>query len=191
MQRPDHRVERVGDADDEGVGGVGLDAGADRIHHLEIDAEQVVAAHAGLARHAGGDDDDVGAGDLGIGGGALQLGVEALDRAGFGEVERLALRHAVDDVEQHDVAEFLERGQMRQRPADLARADQGNLVSRHAFHPRIRPPADDGLRGVAIVPPRPCGKPNFRRERRVLVQAVGEGPRKTSIKRRDAKYSIW
>ena len=37
-------------------GRVLLDAGADLLHHLEVDAEQVVAAHAGLARHAGGDD---------------------------------------------------------------------------------------------------------------------------------------
>jgi hypothetical protein len=36
---------------------------ADRLHDLEVDAEQVVAAHARLARHAGGDDDHVGAGD--------------------------------------------------------------------------------------------------------------------------------
>ena len=80
LQRPDHRVERVGDADDEGVGRMGLDAGADRLHHLQIDAEQVVAAHAGLARHAGGDDDDVGAGDRRVGARAGELGVEAFDR---------------------------------------------------------------------------------------------------------------
>ena len=30
-----------------------------------VDGEQILAAHAGLARHAGGDDDDVGAGDVG------------------------------------------------------------------------------------------------------------------------------
>ncbi len=107
LQRPHHRVERIGDADDEGVGRMRLDAGADRVHHLQVDAEQVVAAHAGLARHAGGDDDHVGAGDVGVGTRPRQLRVEALDRPGFGEVERLALRNAVDDVEQHDVAEFL------------------------------------------------------------------------------------
>ena len=56
--------------DDEGVGGVLLDAGADLLHDLEVDADQVVAAHAGLARHAGGDDADVGALDVGIGVGA-------------------------------------------------------------------------------------------------------------------------
>ena len=60
--------------------GAYLDALADRRHDLEIDAEQIVAAHAGLARHAGGDDDDVGALDVGIGVGALELRVETLDR---------------------------------------------------------------------------------------------------------------
>jgi hypothetical protein len=47
-QRPHHRVQRVGDADDEAVGRVRLDALADRLHDLEVDAEQIVAAHAGL-----------------------------------------------------------------------------------------------------------------------------------------------
>ena len=48
------------------LGRVLLDALADRLHHLQVDAEQVVAAHARLARDAGGDDADVGAGDVGI-----------------------------------------------------------------------------------------------------------------------------
>ena len=61
---PDHGVERVGDDDDEGVGRVLLDALADLLDDLGVDAEQIVAAHAGLARHARGDDDDVGAGDV-------------------------------------------------------------------------------------------------------------------------------
>ena len=65
--------------------------------------------------------------------------VEALDRAGLGDIERLALRHAVDDVEQDDVAEFLERGQMGQRAADLAGADQSNLLARHGISSSLRP----------------------------------------------------
>ena len=36
----------------------------DRLHDLVVDLQQVVAAHARLARHAGGDDDDVGVGGL-------------------------------------------------------------------------------------------------------------------------------
>jgi hypothetical protein len=58
-QRPDHRVERVGDADDEGVRRVVADAFAHGFHDLEVDAQKVVAAHARLARDAGGDDADI------------------------------------------------------------------------------------------------------------------------------------
>jgi hypothetical protein len=68
-----------------------LDALADRLHHLEVDAEQIVAAHAGLAGDAGGDDDDVGTRDIGIIVGAGDLGIETLDRAALGKVQRLAL----------------------------------------------------------------------------------------------------
>ena len=112
-------------------GRVFLDAGADLLHHLEVDAEQIVAAHAGLARHAGGDDADIGAVDRVVGIGAGELGVEAVDRRGLGEVERLALRDAFGDVEQHDVAELLEADEVGERAADLAGADQCNLGTRH------------------------------------------------------------
>ena len=61
----------------------------------------------------------------------VDLGVEAFDRRGFGEVERLALRDAFDDVEQHDVAQFLQADEVGERAADLAGADQRNLVTRH------------------------------------------------------------
>ena len=112
-----------------------LDAPRDRIHDLEIDAEQVVAAHAGLAGNAGGDDDDVGARDRGVIACARQSGVNALDRGRLGEIQRLALRHAVDDIEQDDVAQLLQRRQMGQRPADLAGPDQSNLLARHGLLP--------------------------------------------------------
>ena len=130
-QRPDHRVERVGDADDEGVRRVGGDALADRFHDLEVDAEQVVAAHARFARDAGGDDADVGAGDVGVIVGAFEDSVELVDRRALGDVERLALRRAFGDVEEDDVAEFLERGEMGQRAPDLSGADERDLRSCH------------------------------------------------------------
>ena len=91
-QGPDHGVQRVGDADDEGAGRMLADAVADRLHDLGVDADQVVAAHARLARHAGGDDHDIGAGDRRIIRCAGQIGVEAFDRRGLGEVQRLAVR---------------------------------------------------------------------------------------------------
>ena len=131
LQGPDHGVERIGDADDEGVGRVLLDAGADLLHHFQIDAEKIVAAHAGLARHAGGDDADRRALDQFVGIGADDAGVEALDRTGLRQIERLAVRNPLHDVEKNDVTELLEPDQMRQRSADLTGADQCNLVSRH------------------------------------------------------------
>ena len=107
------------------------DARADLVHHLGVDGEQVVAAHAGLARHAGGDDHHVRAFDGCIVLGAGERRVEAFHRAALGEVQRLALRHAVHDVEEHDVAEILERGEVGERAADVARADQRDLAACH------------------------------------------------------------
>ena len=104
---------------------------ADRVHDLEVDAEQVVAAHARLAGNAGGDDDDVGAGDRRIVARAGQSRVDALNRGRFRQIQRLALRHAVDDVEKDDVAQLFHRRQERQRPADLAGPDQSYLLARH------------------------------------------------------------
>ena len=53
--------------------------------------------------------------------------------ADCGDVERLALRNALRDVEQHDVAEFLEAGEMGERAADLAGADQRDFLARHGL----------------------------------------------------------
>ena len=124
-----------------------LDAVSDRFHDLEVDADQIVAAHAGLARHAGGDDDHVGAGDIGVVVRALVLGIEPVDRRGFGDVETLALRNTFRDVEEHDVAEFLQADEMGERAADLAGADERDLVTGHRRSlrwKRDRIPREDG-----------------------------------------------
>ena len=118
-------------------GALRLDALADRLHHLQVDAEQIVAAHPRLAGDAGGDDDDVGARDVGIIVRALERRVEALDRAALGKIERLALRHALDDVEQDDVAKLLRGGEMGERAADIAGADQRDLVASHGALPAL------------------------------------------------------
>src|SRR3712207_8531882 len=46
------------------------------LHDLEVDADEVVAAHAGLARHAGRHDHHVGARDGRVVARARELGVE-------------------------------------------------------------------------------------------------------------------
>ena len=112
----------------------------DGLDDLGVDADEIVAAHARLARHAGGDDADVGAREVGVVVAALDLDVEALDGPGGGEVERLALRQALDDVEQDDVAEPLQRAQVRERAADHAGADERDLLPCHgAVFLRVSP----------------------------------------------------
>ena len=108
-----------------------LDARAHRLHHLEVDAEQIVAAHARLARDTGGDDHHVGAGDVGIIVRAGDLRVETLDRTALAEVERLALRNALGDVEQDDVAKLPHRGEVSEGSANHSGANQGNLLAGH------------------------------------------------------------
>ena len=59
--------------------------------------------------------------------GSGQRGVIAVDRPGLQQVERLALRNALDDVDQHDVAELLLDDVLRHGGADVAGAHDGDL----------------------------------------------------------------
>ena len=130
-QCPDHGIERVGDADHERIGRMRLDAVADGLHDLQVDAEKVVAAHARLAGNACSYDADIGTGDVGVVVGPLEACVETRDRPGLGDVERLSLRRAFDDVEEDDVTHFLDCGEVRERSAYLACTDEGDPWSGH------------------------------------------------------------
>ena len=131
MQRPHHRVQRIGDADHEGIRRVFLDAGANLLHHLEIDVEQIVAAHAGLRGTPAVTMHTSAPSIASYEFVPVNWASKSFDRRGLGDVERLALRDAFHDVEHHDVAELLEPDQVGERAADLAGADQRNLVTRH------------------------------------------------------------
>ena len=79
LQSPHHRIERIGDADHEGVGGILLQACANLFHDLQIDAQKIVAAHAGLARHTGRHNHDIGTGNRFIGIGTGIMGVKPVN----------------------------------------------------------------------------------------------------------------
>ena len=110
---------------------MGLDALTHRLHHLQVDAQQIVAAHARLAGDTSGDDDHICAGDIGIIVRALEVHIKAFDRRALGQIERLALRHAIHHVEQHDIAQGALRREVSQRAADVAGADQGDFLASH------------------------------------------------------------
>jgi hypothetical protein len=83
----------------------------DLVHHvghdLVVGLQQVVAAHAGLARDARGDDHDVGVCCFGVVVRADDVHVALLDRHGFEQVERLALGNALRHVDEDYVSKFL------------------------------------------------------------------------------------
>ena len=93
--------------------------------------EQVVPAHARLAGQAGRDDDDVGAGGVRVVVRADHAGVVPDHRRGLGKVEALALRQPLDDVDEDDVGDARLRDALGGSRADVAGADDGDLVPGH------------------------------------------------------------
>ena len=93
--------------------------------------QQVVAAHPRLAGQPRGDDDDVRPGGVRVVVRAGDPGVVADDRGGLGQVERLALRQPLDDVDQDDVGQAGLGDPLGGRRADVAGADDGDLVAGH------------------------------------------------------------
>ena len=105
----------------------------DVLHDLVVHVQQVVAAHARLARHARGDDDDVGVGAL-----REILGADA-DHArrepSIGHDCRCRARRrrpSVGDVHDDDVRQLLLRDRARHRCANVARAADDCHFSIHA-----------------------------------------------------------
>ena len=94
-----------------------------------VGEEKIVAAHAGTAGYAGGDDNEVGAGGLFVAVGAGDQGVGADDGAGLEHVEGLALGKVFDDVDEDDVgvAEFVDA--LGGGGADVAGAYDGYFLS--------------------------------------------------------------
>ena len=66
LQNPDHDVKRVGDANNKSIRAMFFDTSANLIHHFGIDTDQIIAAHAWLARHTSGDNDHVTVSQSGI-----------------------------------------------------------------------------------------------------------------------------
>ena len=124
-----HRVEGVRDEHQDGVLRARGDLLDDRADDLRVLEQQVVARHAGLAREPGGDDDDVGVRGLVVAVGADEARVVAVDRPRLREIERLALRNALDDVDQDDVAKLLLDYVLCDRRADVAGAHYRDLRS--------------------------------------------------------------
>src|SRR6202167_1976900 len=107
--RLSHRIERIGDDDQDGVRRRRHHLAHHLRHDLVVGVQQVIAAHPGLAGDAGGNDHDVGVYRVRVVIGPDYVHVAPLYGQRFQQVETLALGHALYYVDQHDVSQFLGR----------------------------------------------------------------------------------
>ena len=132
-----HGVERVGDDDEDGVGGILRDFARDATDNRLISLDQFIAARELpgdgilLARNARRDDDDIRAFGQGVVAAAGDAEIIFHDRAGFGQVERLAFCHAVENVHEHDVRQFAAGDPVRTGRANVARANYRYFTTSH------------------------------------------------------------
>ena len=130
-----HGVERIRDDNENRLGRL-RDHLLDHIgHDLRVGVQQIVAAHAGLARDARGNDHDVGVGRGGVVVRAGHMDVALLDGHGFQQIQSLALRHAFHHVDQHHIGQFLGCNPVCCRGAHVAGTYYANFLS-HLFSPR-------------------------------------------------------
>ena len=94
-----------------------------------VGEQQIVAAHARLARQARRDHHHVGIRRGRVIVRARDADVVAFDGAHLEHVERLALRHAFDDVHQNHVAQFFIREVDGAARADVAAAHYSYFIA--------------------------------------------------------------
>jgi hypothetical protein len=63
-----------------------------------------------------------------VAGAALIMGVEIFNRCGFSQIQALALRHAIRDIDKGDIAQFLEASEVCERAPDHACANQSDFI---------------------------------------------------------------
>ncbi len=106
-----------------------LDLEGDLLHDVGIGTDQVVPAHAGLARDTGGDDDELAARGRRVVVRARNPRIESFDRRRLPLIERFALGHAFDHIDEDDATRelFLDEA-LGGGGAYVAGADDGDLV---------------------------------------------------------------
>ncbi len=129
-----HGVQRIGDDDQNALGRLRHNLRDHVRHDLEVGVQQVVAAHARLARNAGGDDDDVRVSGGRVVVRAGDMHIALFNGHGFEQIERFALRHAFDNINQHHVGQFFGRNPVCCRGAHVAGADNAYFFP-HLFSP--------------------------------------------------------
>ena len=123
-----HDIERIGDADIDGIGRILDSLIDDRRHDARVHAEQVFARHARLASDARGDDHHIGIGSRSIVVRARNTYRELLDRTHVHHIERLALWQTFGHIDQDHIGEILACDDMCCSRADVTCTNDGYLT---------------------------------------------------------------
>ena len=136
LQNTNHHIKRVGDTNHKSIRTMILDASTNLMHHLGVDTNQIVAAHAWLARHTSGHNHHITSSQRGIIIGTRRICVKTLNRACLRNIKRLALRDTFGNIKKHHIAKLFQPSQKRQSTADITSANKRDFISCHIndFH---------------------------------------------------------
>ena len=142
-----HRVERVGDDDQDRIRAGGDHLLGHGLDDLLVRRHEVVAAHARLPRETRRDHDDLGACRLVVAVRPGHVRLVAEDRGSLVDVQSLALREAFLDVDQHHVGVVAPRELLRAGRADVACPNNGDLG------PHDEPPSFSMIASATLARP--------------------------------------
>ena len=129
LRYPAHHVERVRDHQDDGAGAMLPDLDRDLLDDVGVGTDQIVAAHARLARDTRGDDHELASRRGLVIVRPHDPGVEPFDRRGLPLIEGFALGYPLDHVDEDDAARELLLGEaLSGGGAHVAGADDGDFV---------------------------------------------------------------
>ena len=108
-----HRIQRIRYDNQDAVWRELDNLFGNRFHNLRVCVQQIVTAHARFPSYTGRDDDNIGIRGLLITVCSNQSRVITIDRRGFGQIQSLALRNTIDNIDENYVAELLICKQLR------------------------------------------------------------------------------
>ena len=129
----DHRIQWIADDNDDAVRRVLHDLLGDALDDVVVRLQEIVAAHAGLARNACRDHHDVRICRVPVFVRARYAGVVAFNGCGLCQIQSLALRDPGNDIHQDNVSELLVHNALGCSRTNVARANNRYLASCHSL----------------------------------------------------------
>ena len=134
-----HGVQRIADHNHHRVGRVLCNLFRNAAHNLHIGRDQIIAAHARLARQTRGDHHHIAVDNVFVIACANHGAVKSFNGRALHQVQRLALGHAFAlwNIQQHNVAQLLGGGPMRASGSNISSTNDRYFRSSHVMIPFV------------------------------------------------------